>query len=302
MTDDGASPAAGRLRLAQIEPDRSRDPRIEDLSNLYLIHPAARALLPVMLRAGVSANAVSVAGLTLGTFAAACFVWWDNPWLALLGFTFSIGWLIADGLDGMVARVTGTASATGRLLDGLCDHGVFVLIYAALATSIGTAAGWGLAIAAGLAHAVQSSLYEGERTRFQRRAKGEAKPEYSVIGGNPLVRVYDRLATSIDHLALRFERRMANDADPVAFGRAYARDAVPAMRWMTLLSANVRIGAIFVSSLIGSPALFWWFEITALSVVLAATLVSHRVVERRYAALPPSVRPAASLAHVITKE
>src|SRR4051812_1460321 len=47
-------------------PDGSRDRRIEDPTNLWIIHPAARALLPWFVSRGISANAVSVAGLCLG--------------------------------------------------------------------------------------------------------------------------------------------------------------------------------------------------------------------------------------------
>lgn len=281
----------------------SRDRRIEALSNLYLIHPLARALLPAALRHGVSANAVSLAGLALGGAAAACYLGWDRPWLAPLGLLFSIGWMVADGLDGMIARATGTASAAGRFLDGLCDHGVFILIYMALAFSLGgSAAIWSLAIVAGASHAAQSSLYEGERARFHRRAQGIAQPAPTPVAGNPLVRAYDRLATSVDHLALPFERRMATDGDPVAFGRAYARDAVPVLRRMTLLSANFRVAAIFVACVAGDPALFWIVEIAVLSPVAALAIASHRLVERRYAARSPASAPAAILAGPANKE
>jgi CDP-diacylglycerol---serine O-phosphatidyltransferase len=278
----------------QIAADGSRDRRIEDLSNLYLIHPLARALLSPAIRVGLSANAVSLAGLASGAVAAGFFTQWNDAWLALLGLIFAIGWMVADGLDGMIARATGTASATGRFLDGVCDHGVFVLIYVALATSLGTVEGWMLAITAGGLHAAQSSLYEGERARFHRRALGIAQPTVPIASGNPLVRLYDRLATSIDHLALPLERRMAADADPLAFGQAYAADAVDVMRSMTLLSANARVAGIFVACLAGDPALFWIFEIAVLTPVAALALVAHRQVERRHAALS-TARPSAAL-------
>ncbi|PCD03398.1 hypothetical protein COC42_03105 [Sphingomonas spermidinifaciens] len=284
----------GWWRTVAFAADPSRDPRIEALSNRYLIHPVARALLPVALRARVSANAVSLAGLLLGAAAAACYLRWESAAFALAGLILSIGWMVADGLDGMVARATGTASAAGRFLDGLCDHGVFVLIYVALAVSLGSATGWMLAIVAGVLHAAQSSLYEGERARFQRRARGHASTTPPVVTGHWLVRAYDRLATSIDHGALPFERRMAGDAEPAAFGQAYARAAVPVMRAMTVLSANMRVGTIFAACLAGSPTLFWLFEIAVLSIVAAATIIAHRRVERRFAALPPS-RPSAAL-------
>src|SRR3546814_4582533 len=108
---------------------------------------------------------VSVAGLGLGIAAAVAYSGWSNPVLAVMGLFFSILWLVADGLDGMIARATGTASAAGRVLDGLCDHGVFICIYLALAFSLNSYPAFILAGAAGLCHSVQSSLYEAERAR-----------------------------------------------------------------------------------------------------------------------------------------
>ncbi|WP_419808550.1 CDP-alcohol phosphatidyltransferase family protein [Sphingomonas sp.] len=264
-------------------PDGSRDRRIEDPSNRWLIHPAARRLLPLALNAGVSANAVSLAGLLLGTGAALAFSQWDDPWLAVVGVAFAMCWLIADGLDGMIARATGTASAFGRFMDGVCDHGVFALIYLSVAASVGTLHGWLLAVTAGVAHAVQSSLYEGERARFHRRLKGVAEIETPVLSTNPLVRLYDTVAGSLDRLAHPFERTLAASPSPVGLGAAYAAAALAPMRVMVLLTANVRVMTVFLACLIGRPSLFWWAEIVPLTLVTIVGLVWHRRVEQRFA-------------------
>lgn len=238
-------------------------------------------MLPFAVARGVSANTVSIVGLILGTGAALAYARFSSPALALLGLFLSIGWLVADGLDGMVARATGTASPLGRMLDGLCDHGVFALIYLALAIAWNTPGGWALATAAGVAHALQSNLYEGERTRFHRRIKGMAlAAAVPQSGGNPLVRFYDRLAGMPDRLAAAFERELARSADPLALGRRYGDLAVGPMRLLSLETANVRVLAIFVACLAGDPRLFWWFEIVPLTIVALAGLVWHRRVER----------------------
>ena len=114
--------------MSPLVPDRSRDRRIEDPSNLWIIHPAARALLPWFLVRGISANAVSVGGLCIGALAALAFANWHLWPFAVIRLLLSMAWMVADGLDGMIARTTGTASPVGRFLDGLCDHGVFFLI------------------------------------------------------------------------------------------------------------------------------------------------------------------------------
>ena len=263
-------------------PDGSRDRRIEDPSNLYLVHPLGRLLLAPTIRAGVSANMVSVAGLLLGAGAAFAYSQWDRPLWALVGLLLSIGWLVADGLDGMVARATKTASPLGRALDGLCDHGVFAFLYVTLAWTVGTPGGWLLAIAAAGAHAVQSSLYEGDRTRFHRRARGIALTAPAVPTGSFLVRLYDSVSTSLDRVGMPLERRIAAAPDPVAFGRTYAADAVAPMRFMALLTANVRVLTIFAACLAGQPRIFWWVEIVPMSVVAVVGILWHRRVERAY--------------------
>ncbi len=284
-------------------PDGSRDRRIEDPSNLWLIHPLGRLLLPVAVARGVSANAVSIAGLALGTAAALAYARLGDWRFALIGLVLSIGWLVADGLDGMVARATGTASPLGRMLDGLCDHGVFLLIYVALAIVWGTPAGWALAFAAGGVHAVQSSLFEGERTRFHRRVKGVALVAAPPApAASSLVRLYDRVAGMPDRLAMAFEQKLAASPDPVATGARYARAAVAPMRLLSLETANVRIFMVFVACLAGDPRLFWWFEIVPLTAILLIGLAWHRRVERALLSSVISSAPAEAPARYLVKE
>lgn len=263
-------------------PDGSRDRRIEDPTNLWLIHPAARSLLSSCISARISANIVSVAGLLLGIGAAWCYAHWTQPLAVMAGLALSAAWLVADGLDGMIARATGTASATGRFLDGLCDHGVFIIIYVTLASTLGDGVSWALAIGAGACHIIQSAFYEGERARFHRRARGVAllTPPAAPPGSPWLVRGYDRLAAMPGRLGRRFEQVLARAPIPAALGARYAVRAVPAMRVQSLLSANMRVWLIAAACLLGDPRLFWWAEIVVLSLVAAAGLILHRRAER----------------------
>ena len=240
--------------------------------------------MPLALRAHLSANLVSLTGLAFGIGAAFAYARWSQPWLGLVGVLLSMAWLVADGLDGKIARATGTASPFGRFLDGICDHLIFVLIYLSLAWSIGTAQAWALAIVAGVAHAMQSALYEGERYRFHRRLRGEALLALPAPSANPLVRLYDGFAGSIDRVARPFEAALAAAPDPARLGAAYADAALPPMRLMILLSANMRVWAIFLACLAGRPTLFWWFEIVPLTAVAVAGLIWHRRIEQHFTA------------------
>lgn len=261
-------------------PDGSRDRRIEDPTNLHLIHPLGRALLGPAIAARVSANAVSLMGLGIGLGAAWAFGHWADWRWSAVGLLLAAAWLVADGLDGMIARATGTASPLGRLLDGLCDHGVFVMIYVAVALSIGTPEGWALAVVAGAAHAVQSSLYEGERARFHRRVKGVPRAQAVPSGGNPLVRLYDAVAFGMDRATRRFDEALAGPGGARLLAGYKAR-AVPPMRLLALLTANMRVLALFGACMLGRPQLFWWIEIGPMTLVAIAGIAWHRRVEAR---------------------
>lgn len=260
-------------------PDASRDRRVEDPTNLWIVHAAGRLLLPAALRLGIPANAISLAGLGLGIAAAVSFYTWSDWRLATAGFLLCTGWLIADGLDGMVARASGTTSALGRVLDGLCDHAVFLLVYMALAASFGTLQAWLLAITAGIAHAVQSSLYEGERARYHRRLAGRPPPSPPAGKRNPFVAFYDAVAGSMDRLAEPLDHMIADAAEPEQLGARYSERAVPPMRLLALLSNNMRVLGIYIACLAGDPRLFLWFQLIPLSLLAGAGIWWHRRVE-----------------------
>jgi hypothetical protein len=262
--------------------DGSRDARIEDPSNLYLIHPAGRLLLPLALRAGVSANTVSIIGLLLGAGAALAFAHWSDWRLATLGLLLCVAWLIADGLDGMIARATKTSSALGRVLDGLCDHGVFFLLYFSLAWSMGTLEAWVLAMAAATAHAVQANQYEAERIRFHRRIKGDPGGSPLPSLGNPVVRLYDSLTRVFERWAGQFDQELEYSADRQQLGAIYGERAVPPLKMMSLLSGNVRVLGIYLACLAGDPRLFFWFELIAQSLVALTGIFWHRGIEATF--------------------
>ncbi|MES2755153.1 MAG: CDP-alcohol phosphatidyltransferase family protein [Pseudomonadota bacterium] len=265
--------------MTVIPRDQTRDRRIEDPTNRWLVHPLAHALLPWAIRSGVSANAVSIIGLGLGLIAALCFARFHVPGFATLGLLFAALWLVADGLDGMIARATGTASPLGRALDGLCDHGVFFIIYVSVALAISTPMGWVLAVAAGCAHAVQSNLYEAERTRFHRRLRGdpgEVAPDRTRL---PLERLYDFVTALSDRSAARFDRALAASPDRLAAGRRYAEAAIPAMRLLALETANARIMLLWLACMGGAPTLFFWAELGPLTLIAVTGILLHRRAE-----------------------
>lgn len=153
-----------------------RPPEIEDLTNRLFFHPLADLVVGIAMRLRLTANLLSMLGLLCGLAAAWTYYHLPQMGYVLAGFVLMLVWHVLDGADGRLARRTGTASATGRVLDGLCDHVTFVAVYIAFTLTLiesGWPAfnAWALAIVAGASHVVQSAGYEARRYQYVRRLR-----------------------------------------------------------------------------------------------------------------------------------
>ena len=92
------------------------------------IGPVARMLVAL----GVSANAITVASLVFAACAAASFGFGHFG----LGTAFGAVAAMADALDGLVARQTGTASRFGQVLDTMIDRYVEALFIGGIAVFV----------------------------------------------------------------------------------------------------------------------------------------------------------------------
>ncbi len=100
----------------------NRPRELQDPLNYYVYHPLARRLARLLVPTPVTPNMVSVMSAGLPCAAAACFVGLAWPGNAVVGLFFMLLWHVVDGADGDLARMTGRASATGELVDGVCDY------------------------------------------------------------------------------------------------------------------------------------------------------------------------------------
>jgi hypothetical protein len=280
-------------------PGRSnwRTREIEEFSNLYLIHPASALLTAVFARWGWSPNAVSVLGMVSAFVAAVCFYHYRSTMFSLLGMVFMVGWHILDGADGQLARMTGKTSRLGKVIDGVCDHLGFGMVYVALGLALQTEHGawvWLLAVAAGLSHLIQAGALEFHRDCFDcwvRGKTGNCVPPLDDIsldyGSGPLARalravhlLYIRLqylTAEADETLIIGERRARGKPEAVEFQKICRRPTLRSVRQWTWLSANKRTIAVSLFCLAKAPMLFFLYEI----IVLNGVLLWLRTAQRR---------------------
>ena len=273
------------------EPEPIRRTReIEDATNLYVVHPIANRLTPLLRDLHVPANAVSIAGMVFGMLAGVAYYHSHDLLSACIGFILMITWHVMDGVDGQLARLTQSQSELGKVLDGLCDYVTFTAVYAALALQSSPRYGasvWLLAAIAGLFHAVQSAAYEVQRQEYEFWGWGRASKNFlgatraSGDGASPAKRIshqLDRLYSGVQRLVVgftvafhrRLETSLGSQNRHIEAIRRHYREtfAVPVRRW-SVLSANYRTLGIFICTSLRIPLFYFLFEIVGFSLILA---------------------------------
>lgn len=271
-----------------------RTREIEEVTNLYFIHPISRALVTVFEKVGLHPNVVSLGGIAFGALAAWAYYQYDRWEMALAGFVFMIGWHIMDGADGQLARLTGKTSELGKALDGLVDHLSFTMVYVSLTLAAAGVWGnwvWWLAVAAGLSHLVQASSYEFQRQSYDYWVLGKEssrpiEPEEYRASASTLTGVR-RLFSRFQLLYLNLQFRMAGvnhalvnaleaakaEARGNELQNAYRSTNLDAVKWWSILCSNYRTIAIFAACLAKNPLYFFIFEILFLNSALFALRV-----------------------------
>jgi phosphatidylglycerophosphate synthase len=285
----------------EAEPIR-RTSEIEELTNLYFIHPISARLVRVFSRLRISPNAVSLTGMACGVLAGVAYHRYQTSWCALAGFVLMLAWHVMDGADGQLARLTNSYSELGKVLDGVCDYVTFTAVYIGLVLAMSHTLGpwaWAVAVVSGICHAVQSATYEMQRQEYNFWGwgrKSAALPEVAARRRDmPLAQ---RLPDMLHRQYTRVQLWAAGGA--VAFHKSFARilatrpghdaelrqryrDAfAPAIRKWGVLSSNYRTLAIFIAALLKAPLLYFLFEIFGFSLILIILLGAQKVRYRQF--------------------
>jgi CDP-diacylglycerol---serine O-phosphatidyltransferase len=311
-------------RPAMTDPERiRRTTEIEEITNLYFIHPLASRLVPFFAQMRLTPNAVSIMGMLFGILSAFAYYHYTDLRFAITGFALMIAWHVMDGADGQLARLTHSYSYFGKVLDGISDNVTFLAVYTALAIALSHKNGdWMYALVAlsAMCHAVQSASYEAQRQEYDYLGWGrkpqEPPPRDSperAGDGPPVIRwLFDflhrlffvGLSFPTAGISRKFRETMAAalQAQPgqaALIRERYRETLAPQLRSWSILSANYRTLGIFISALFKAPEYYFGFEIIGFSAALAVLIrrqsTSHEVL-LSLLRLQPSAGPAADQA------
>jgi len=286
-----------------------RTTEIEEITNLYFIHPLAGRLVPLFARLRITPNVVSITGMLFGILAAFAYYRYTDLRFAITGFVLMIAWHVMDGADGQLARFTHSYSYFGKVLDGISDNVTFLAVYTALAIALSHKyGGWVYALVAlsAVCHAIQSASYEAQRQEYDYLGRGkkpqEPPPRDSAErdgDGPPVIRwlfdflhrmFYTGLSFPTAGTIRKFRETMATalqrQPERVDLIRQHYREILaPQLRGWSILSANYRTLGIFITALLGAPEYYFGFEIIGFSAILAVLIwrlnASHEVLLSR---------------------
>lgn len=285
---------------------QNRPRELQDPLNFYFYHPLAKRLALLLRPTGISPNMVSVMSAVSLLAATACFVGLAWPANALAGLVFMLLWHVVDGADGDLARMTGKASATGELVDGVCDYFGNVVMYFAFAFLTDNVWGgwaWLLTAVAGASHIVQTNHAETQRRLYLWRAYGVPWLRNARAAGDDEVFRRDTwftrwfgfwavgyvwLSNRMTPAANPIDRALdAATGDPAATERIRAlvrRAYAPTMFLPKLLGANPKTFLIAGAILLGSPLWFFLAMIGPVNLILLISIVHHKRLAARLGA------------------
>ena len=179
---------------------------VEEVIDLILFRPLATLLVKFVYRTSVTPNQLTWAALLMGITGTVLFTR-GTASAFFAGAVCLIIYDVFDCADGQLARLKGTGTLTGRIVDGFADYIVAVLTY--LGIGFGFAGNsndplywWMLTVAAGFSNALHSIAVDYYRNQFMDYALDRAplldedlqkfKDEYNrLVKEN--IRSYDRL-------------------------------------------------------------------------------------------------------------
>jgi len=265
---------------------------VEEWTDLHFFRPIGARLARALAPTRISPDQVTLWSLIVGLVAGHLFVYASVP-LNLLGFGLFIVSDLFDSADGQLARIRGTSTRLGRILDGVSDGARFVNLYVHLAIRLaisGYPSGWAVALAAlALAsHSYQSAAVDFIRHAFLSIGVGRGS-ELELVGDAPppttwmgrAFASYVGRQTRMFPETVALVRRMRAGQLPPEARAAYRVRMAPILPRLAWLGQNIRWLLVGVLATAGVPAAVLWTEVIPLNLVLLATVLTSDGIARR---------------------
>ncbi len=244
----------------------------EELLDLVFYRPIAFSLVKLIYRLPITPNQITFLSLLSG-LAAAHYFSSGIP----AQYTIAVLWyLVANVLDcsdGQLARLQGSGTPLGRIIDGVIDYIISVAVFASLAMGLtqesGNASIWYLVVAAGISSALHAIFFDYYQQEFISTVRGERnfllreveKFESEItelrnskqsVGRRVLLQIY------FQYLKVQKRSRHQNELRQQIPPELYRTRNIRIMRWWSFLGSTTNRSLLIVAGLFQQPLLFLW--------------------------------------------
>jgi predicted dehydrogenase len=288
----------------------SKGRAVEEWTDFHFFRPVGMRIAGAASGTRITADQITIASLVVGLVAGHLFVY-DSIGRNAIGLALFIVSDLLDSADGQLARLRGTSTRFGRVLDGFSDGARFLNLYVHLAIRLLLAGGsWPagiLVLAALFSHQHQSSAVDFIKNAFLRFHDRDPDaldlPEHAGTqsDGNSIVRLgrvlyrdYLERQARMFPATVRLARRLRADDLLPSFSTRYTEAQGPVVARCAWIGQNIRFAMLALTAVAGWPAGFLWLTIGPLNLVLVGLIVAHeRNARRLLASLPKPARLAA---------
>jgi phosphatidylglycerophosphate synthase len=280
-TDRGplAPPVTGAAGLA------TKGDEVEEWLDLRFFRPIGARIAHRLADTRVTPDQVTLVSLVIGLVAGHLFVY-ASPLLNGLGFGLFIVSDLFDSADGQLARLRGTSTRFGRVLDGISDSVRFANLAAHLLIRLTIVGGWSwplataLVVGAAFSHSTQSAAIDFIRHSFLALAVGRGgEIDLEDMPVPPGASWPRRLAVSIYRVYTRRQARMFPRSAALlrakrdhtltpAAAAAYRVRTAPLLRPCVWLGQNIRFIILGLTATLGWPAGLLWISLGPMNVLL----------------------------------
>jgi hypothetical protein len=268
----------------------SKGDAVEEWADVHFFRPiglrVARALEPTR----VSADQVTLWCLVVGIIGGHLMVY-QHTSLNLLGVVLFVVSDILDSADGQLARMRGTSSRFGRVLDGIADALRFFNLYAHLLFRA-YFAHWGwpgymLVLAAGVSHSLNGQIVDFVKNSYQRLGEGHGEldlvEELAPIEGygprqvaQRIYRAYVQRQEMLFPNSIALVRAVKPVTSTPAFKSAYVASQRPLLGPLALIAQNIRFPLLAIGAWYGI-SWFLWMSVVPLNLIAVTILVVHEM-------------------------
>jgi len=268
---------------------------VEEFLDLILYRPLALVFVRIIYRTPITPNAVTFLSFLGGLASAYNFAQGTISGFAWGGIWYAIANTL-DCSDGQLARLQGSGTPLGRLVDGVVDWAISLAIFVGLAVGLqrttGDAGVWYLVTAAGLTSALHAFMFDLYQQQFIAVVRGQEN-----FVDRELAKVRPELARLIEvrqkpvrrlvlEVYVKYLEAQLRSRSPEVEGRRYDPEVFRSanknvMRFWTILGPTTNRSLLVVAGLLNNPGVFLWPVVTLGNLLLIVALLWQRKVLRR---------------------